>query len=148
MPQASSASTPRIVVPPGEHTPSLISPGCMPVSSWSRPVPTAVWLARRYAVARGRPCFTPASAIASIIIATNAGPQPEIAIAAPISREGSVSTAPSALNSFTASSRSEAVSVVSSSNSSMPAPTPQGVFGMMYCTRTDSSTSGLYRAQV
>ena len=47
MPLASSASTPRMVVPRGEQTPSLIAAGIMPVSSCILPVPSAVWAARR-----------------------------------------------------------------------------------------------------
>ena len=46
-PARSSASTPRMVVPAGEHTPSLIAPGCMPVSICILPVPESVWLASR-----------------------------------------------------------------------------------------------------
>ena len=69
-------------------------------------MPTSVWLARRYAAARGKPYFTPASASASIAIARNAGPQPAIAVAAPIFSAGSVSTAPIAPNSLSAAVRS------------------------------------------
>ncbi len=47
IPLASRASTPRMVVPRGEQTPSLISAGIMPVSSCILPVPSAICAASR-----------------------------------------------------------------------------------------------------
>ena len=42
IPAASSSATPRMVVPPGEHTASFIAPGCMPVAICSLAVPATI----------------------------------------------------------------------------------------------------------
>ena len=46
-PCCSSWATPRMVVPPGEHTASFMAPGCWPVARWSFPVPASIWAASR-----------------------------------------------------------------------------------------------------
>ena len=82
---SSRAFTPSIVEPAGEHTASLSSPGCFPVSSCSLADPSSIWEARAVAVLLGRPQATPPSASASMKRSAKAGPQPEIAEAASIS---------------------------------------------------------------
>ena len=46
-PPRSSAATPTMVVPPGEHTASFIAAGCWPLSTNSCPVPATICPARR-----------------------------------------------------------------------------------------------------
>ena len=73
----SNASTPAIVVPPGDVTPSLSSPGCFPVCSTISAAPFTVWAASWVATFLGRPARTPPSLRASMNWKTYAGPEPE-----------------------------------------------------------------------
>ena len=65
-PFSSKTRTASIVVPAGEHTISLSSAGCFPVSKTIFALPSTAWAANLYACARGIPSATAASAIASI----------------------------------------------------------------------------------
>ena len=47
MPASSSATTPLMVAPPGEHTASFIAAGCWPLASCSFAVPSTIWLTMR-----------------------------------------------------------------------------------------------------
>lgn len=46
-PLRSNSATPRMVVPPGEQTASLSTPGCRPVANCSLPAPATVWATMR-----------------------------------------------------------------------------------------------------
>ena len=80
MPLRSSETTASIVVPPGEQTLSLSTPGWVPVSSTIFAAPSTACAANVYAYARGMPCRTAASAIASINRSTYAGDEPLTAV--------------------------------------------------------------------
>ena len=79
-PCSSSAATPSMVLPPGEHTAARRTAGSVPVVKASRAVPAKVCRANRDALSRGRPQRTPASVIASRKRQTKAGPQPVTAL--------------------------------------------------------------------
>ena len=85
MPFSSSTRTAWIVVPAGEHTISLSSPGCFPVSRTIFALPSTAWAANVYAWLLGMPPATAASAIASININTYAGELPLTAVTTSIS---------------------------------------------------------------
>ena len=77
-PCSSNTPTASIVVPAGEHTMSLSSPGCFPVSRTIFALPRTACAANLYACALGIPSATAASAIASININTYAGELPQL----------------------------------------------------------------------
>src|SRR5437588_576454 len=81
---------------PGLVTMSFKRPGCSPVSSWSFAAPYTVCAARRRAVSRPRPTFTPPSARASIMSITYAGPLPERPVTASRSDSSSTTQRPTA----------------------------------------------------
>ena len=119
-----------MVVPPGLHTASFMAPGCVPVARCSCAVPAIICAARRYAVARGRPFFTPPSASDSRNMAAKAGPHPATALAGE-SRwpaTGSMSAMPP--NSPVNVSHSSVASECFCSQAITPQPTAIGVLGM------------------
>ena len=61
----SSACTPAMVVPPGEHTASLSAPGCCPVEVTMAADPFTTWQASCIARARGRPATVDGTAAAT-----------------------------------------------------------------------------------
>mmetsp|Transcript_2930 Transcript_2930/g.13194 ORF Transcript_2930/g.13194 Transcript_2930/m.13194 type:complete len:313 (-) Transcript_2930:462-1400(-) len=137
-PPFSSSCTARMVVPPGEQTLSLSSPGCDPVSNTIFDAPMTVWAARRLASTRGRPAATPPSASASMNWKTYAGPEPETPTTASMSLSGTTTHSPQPRMSRTTESRSAAASMGSAGSSpthaaEAAAPTMQGVLGI---TRT------------
>jgi len=93
----SRAFTPSIVVPPGEHTLSFSSPGCLPELSTISAAPFTVSAAYKSALSLGRPQRTPPSERASMNKYTNAGPHPERALAASISFSSILSVIPANL---------------------------------------------------
>ena len=142
-PAFSSAATPQIVVPFGEHTASFKTPGCCPVTCISFALPSTVCAIRRYAVARERPYLTPASAYASMNMSTNAGPHPLMTPPIPMSSDGSTSTMPSPSNSFFITASSSSHSEHWSSKRNTPSPTIAGVLGITHCTRTKFASPGV-----
>lgn len=66
-PPFSKACKAAIVDPPADVTISFNWPVCFPVSKTIRLPPAIALAAKRTAKSRGRPCFTPPSANASII---------------------------------------------------------------------------------
>ena len=129
-PFSSRAVTPRIVLPAGLHTLSFNTAGCSPVCNCNFAEPKTVWLTSLYAVERGIPYLTAASAYASIKRSTKAGPQPLIAPPIPIKLSGNSSTVPRFSKSCQICARSSGLSEFVFSKRNTPSPTMAGVFGM------------------
>ena len=82
-------------------------------------------------MARGRPCFTPASPSDSRNIAANAGPQPAMELAVESSLPSTHSMSAIRPNRFSNASSSSSVSEWRCSQAITPAPTAMGVLGMV-----------------
>mmetsp|Transcript_27566 Transcript_27566/g.51217 ORF Transcript_27566/g.51217 Transcript_27566/m.51217 type:complete len:364 (-) Transcript_27566:194-1285(-) len=132
-PPFSSASTPAIVVPPGDVTPSFSCPGCLPVCRTISAAPFTICAASCVATALGRPHRTPPSERASMNWNTYAGPDPERPVTA--SRFDSVtSTAtPTDPKIFSTTFLSLGDASLPRAKPLAASPTRQGVLGM---TRT------------
>ena len=122
-----------MVLPPGLHTASFSSPGCLPLSKTSLALPSTIWAAYSCALARGRPQATPPSASASMNWYTQAGPQPETQLAASIRVSGTGSSRPAGAISLQNSASSSAVTWLEQ-YWIIPSPTEAGVLGMMRMT--------------
>ncbi|OPZ25772.1 MAG: hypothetical protein BWZ01_02367 [Deltaproteobacteria bacterium ADurb.BinA179] len=126
---------PSIVVPPGEATISLRSPGCLPVSSTMAAAPFSVAAASSIARFLGSPARTPPSAMASTKRKQNAGPDPDRAVTAFISLSSTCIHLPTEENISRAVLTSSSVHEGEAQRADAPSRTRAGVLGMTLTTR-------------
>ena len=131
MPSFSKVLTASIVVPPGEHTISLSSPGCFLVSSTILAAPITACAQNSYAISLFIPYETAQSAIASININAYAGEDPLAPITTSIKLSSTISLFPKESNIvFTASMSFFSIFLLGESEL-IPQFTSAGVFGMV-----------------
>ncbi len=133
-----------MVVPAGEQTISLSSPGCFPVSRTIFAEPKTACAANLYALSLGIPDRTAASAMASMNMKTYAGLLPVSAVTSLIRPSSSSSAFPEYPKSSIMLSFSWGDWVPSKHTRATPSPTRAGVLGMVRTTLVLCPSMSLY----